>query len=725
MQYQSLTLSHDDIYPFEPLSYQRGALSMTVHTCRKPGVIAALAIAAICASALAGVATAQEVFSVEDVIDLQSAASVQISPDGEWIAYTVSKPRPVDADAGARYTELHLLSTRDGESRSFITGKVNVSTVLWTPDSKAISFLMTRGKNAKRQVWTIRADGGEAVQSTKCKSDVISYRWHPVGDRIAYTTVEPKTKREKELDEKGYGFIFYEENWKHRNLYLANVKDYKVTDDPKQLTSDITVWSFEFDEAGDRIAFGGSEKNLIDYRYMFQKVYLLDPATGDYSAFTNNPGKLGNYVFSPEGDFVAYTAALTQNDHAVSQVYVQPVGGGDAVNLTPTDFAGHAYWVGWRDNNTVVYIAGEGVWNTLSTVKRKGGDRNVILHSEKTGVVFDTPSYTKGFKKVAFTASSPTAPRDVYYWGGKGKLERMTNLNPWVSDRKLGKREVIRYAARDGLELEGLLNYPVDYQPGKRYPLVVQVHGGPESHHRNDWRTYYSRPVQVLNGRGYFVFLPNYRSSTGYGVDLPASTLGDPAGKEFDDIADGIEYLVSQGMVDPKRVGLGGGSYGGFAAAWFATYYTDLVSAVVMFVGISDLISKRSTTDIPWEELYVHSGKLLEEMWEFSLERSPIFYANKSVTATLIIGGAADPRVHPSQSLEMYRRLKMNNHPAVRLVQYPGEGHGNRKMPGRRDVCLRTLQWYDWYVKDAKPIDGPMPPYDISDQYGLDLPDDE
>jgi dipeptidyl aminopeptidase/acylaminoacyl peptidase len=698
---------------------------MTVQPTVKPSAVVALALAAIILSGLTGVAAAQEVFTAEDVFKLEYATSAQISPDGEWIAYTVSKPRGVDEDAGGRYSELHVLSTRNGNTRPFITGKVNVSSVRWAPNSQAISFLMTRGNKAKRQVWTIRVDGGEAVQTTKAKSSVIAFRWHPDGDKIAYTAVAEKSKREKKLDDKGYGFTFYEENRKHRNLYLADVEDQRVTGDPLQLTNDITVWSFEFDTAGDRIAFGGSEKNLIDYRYMFQNVYLLDPASKDYRKLIDNPGKLGNYVFSPEGDFIAFTAALTRNDHAVSQVYVQPVDGGEPVNLTPTDFAGHAYWAGWKDNNTVVYVSGEGVWNTVSTIKRTGGNRKIMLHSEKTGAVFGTPTYTKGFKKVAFLASSPSDPQNVYYWGGKGKLERMTDLNPWVADRRLGKREIIKYTARDGLEVEGLLNYPVDYQPGKRYPLVVQVHGGPESHHRNNWRTYYSRPVQVLNGRGYFVFLPNYRSSTGYGIDLPMSTLGDAAGKEFDDIADGIEYLVDQGMVDSKRVGLGGGSYGGFAAAWFATYYTDLVSAVVMFVGISDLISKRSTTDIPWEELYVHSGKRLEEMWEFSLQRSPIYYASKSVTATLIIGGAADPRVHPSQSLEMYRRLKMNDHPAVRLVQYPGEGHGNRKMPGRRDVCLRTMQWYDWYVKDGKPLDGPMPPYDIGDQYGLDLPEEE
>ncbi|MDZ7370778.1 MAG: S9 family peptidase, partial [candidate division KSB1 bacterium] len=139
------------------------------------------------------------------------------------------------------------------------------------------------------------------------------------------------------------------------------------------------------------------------------------------------------------------------------------------------------------------------------------------------------------------------------------------------------------------------------------------------------------------------------------------------------------------------------------------------------FVGISDLISKRLTTDIPYEELYVHSGRPLEEMWEFSLKRSPIYYAHQSRTAVLIVGGAEDTRVHPAQSLEFYRALKMNGHPAVRWVLYPNEGHGNSRQPGRIDLLHRHLQWFDWYVKDKKPLDGPLPPLDISECYGLEL----
>jgi dipeptidyl aminopeptidase/acylaminoacyl peptidase len=697
---------------------------MTVSTLSPPkGIVALATVVLLATSVLSAPASAQEVFSVEDLFNLKFATSARVSPDGKWIAYTVSIPRAVGEDAGSRYAELHVVSTKTGESRPFVTGKVSVSAVRWSPDGNAISFLMTRGKDAKRQIWSIRIDGGEAVQVTHSKTNVLAYRWHPFEDRIAYVAVEPKGKREKALDKKGYGFVFYEEDLSPRNLYMLDVAEYGAGREAKarRLTDDITVWSLEFSPDGRFLALGASEKNLVDYRYMFQKIYLYDLETDEYRQFSNNPGKLGNFVFSPDGKHIAYTAGLTQNDHAVSQVLVQPVAGGEAVNLTPPAFRGHVSWTAWKDDKTVIFMAGEGVWNTLNAVKRTGGERKVILNSRDTGAAFYPPSYTKGFKELAFTATSPTIPSDVFFWPGKGKPKRMTTLNPWIAQRKLGKREIVRYKARDGAEVEGLLNYPVNYQAGKLYPLVVQVHGGPESHHSNSWRTHYSRPCQVLNGRGYFVFLPNYRGSTGYGLEYVAPHFGDPAGVEFDDIADGIEYLVDQRMVDPTRVGLGGGSYGGYAAAWFSSYYTDLVKAVVMFVGISDLISKRGTTDIPYEELYVHSQKKLEEMWELSLKRSPIYYAHQSKTATLILGGTSDTRVHPSQSLEFYRRLKMNDHAAVRLVRYPGERHGNRKMPGRWDVALRTLQWYDWYLKDGKPVDGEMPPLDISDQYGLDL----
>jgi dipeptidyl aminopeptidase/acylaminoacyl peptidase len=659
-------------------------------------------------------------FSPEDVLKFKRAAEATISPGGEWIGYTVSVPRAANDEAGSAYSEFYLVSTMTGEVRPFITGKVNVSSLRFSPDGSRIAFLMQRGEKAKTQVWMIAVGGGEAVQVTSSESAVSTFRWHPGGDRIAYVATTPQSKREKDLDKKGYGFIFYEENLKDRNLYLLKVGRDGAVGEADKITDGVSVWSFEWSPDGKTIAAGITSKNLVDQEYMFQKIFLIDVSSKTRRQLTDNPGKLGSFAWSPDGARIAYNAAKERKDHSESQVFVMSASGGEAKNLTEPTFRGTVNWVGWKDKDTVVYRASEGMYPTLSTVTAGGGKRTTILDARATDVIFDAPSFTKDFKQFAFTGSSPTVPGDVYLWksGTKG-LKRLTTLNPWVAERTLGKQGIVRYPARDGLEIEGLLVYAVDYKAGQTYPLVVIVHGGPESNYSNGWVTRYAEPVQVLAGRGYAVFLPNYRASTGYGLDFALAGYNDAAGKEFDDIADGIDYLVSAGIVDKERVGLGGGSYGGYAAAWFASYYTSKVKAVCMFVGISDLTSKRLTTDIPYEELYVHSGKTLEEMWQQSLERSPIFWAHQSKTAVLILGGAADPRVHPSQSIEFYRMLKMHDHPAVRLVQYPGEGHGNAKQPGRIDALYRQLDWYDWYVKGAKPLDGPMPALDISERYGL------
>ena len=665
-------------------------------------------------------AAAAGVFTPQDVLSTKKAAEVAVSPNGEWIAYTVYSTRPAEDAPGSGYRELWLVSTTTGEHRPFISGPVSVSAPAWRPDGDMISFRLKRGEDTFTQVWGIPLHGGEARQLTRAHSSVLLYRWQPDGRAIAYVATTPVAAHEKELTEKGYGFIFYEENLKDRTLYIQSMNE---ETEARQLTSEGSVWDFQFNHAGTTIAAAVSPKNLVDQSYMFKKIFLIQAASAEKRQLTHNDGKLGNFAFSPNDEKLIYNAALERKDHQNSQAFVIDVAGGEPVNVTPTNFRGHINWVGWRDDKTAMYKANEGVWTTLSTVPASGGARSVVYNAEQTGVNIYSLSFSTDKKRFALVGSSTTVPEDIYFCRPKQPIQRLTTLNPWIAERDLGEQKVIHYKARDGQDIEGLAIFPVGYKTGERYPLIVNVHGGPESNFLNDWTrtTRYSIAGQVLAGRGYVVFYPNYRSSTGYGLDFAAAGYNDPAGVEFDDIADGIDYFVEQGVADKGRVGLGGGSYGGYASAWFATYYTEKVKAVCMFVGISDLVSKRGTTDIPYEELYVHSGKKLEQMWQQSLERSPIYYAQQSKTATLIAGGAADTRVHPSQSLELFRRMKMNGHPAVRLVQYPGERHGNSKQPGRIDYLYRHLQWYDWYVKDGRPIDGPLPPLDLSENYGLQL----
>ena len=676
-----------------------------------------LTIFTLCTS---GLLFAQPPLSAEELLALESCGNLQLSPDGTEVIYSVSTPRGPNESPGGSRSEYHRMHITSGETSPLFEGKIRGSSPRWSPDGTLIGFLHAES-GEPRQVWAMPAGGGKPFPLTSEPSGVSSFRWQPGHKGIAYLSRDPETAREKELKKRGYGFIYYEENLKNNNLHLSWYDENWEPSGTWQLTQGKNAWDFVFNQQGTAIAVSLSPKNLIDHRYMFRRIYLVNLSTGEMKKVSENEGKLGNYAFSPDGRHLAYAAALHLNDHQVSQAFVTDLSTGSVTNLTPPDFIGHVSWVGWKDNNQLIYYSGEGVYPKLSSVPVTGGKRKILLDAEKLGIIFSTPQKTADFTTFAFTGSTPSDRSNLYSWDGRSKkLNQLTHLNPVLKERTLGVQEVIQYNARDGQQIEGILIHPVGYEAGKKYPLIVYVHGGPESHHSNSWLSRYSTPAQVMAGRGYMVLYLNYRASTGYGVDFAMEGFMDPAGKEFDDIADGIGWVVAEKGADPDRVGLAGGSYGGFASAWFATYYTQYVKAVCMFVGISNNISKRGTTDIPYEELYVHSGKPLEEMWMENLERSPIYWAHQSKTATLIYGGAADTRVHPSQSIELYRRMKMNNHPAVRLVQYPGEGHGNRKQVGQTDVLFRQMAWFDWYVRDLKPLDGPMPPLDLSSQFGLD-----
>jgi dipeptidyl aminopeptidase/acylaminoacyl peptidase len=291
---------------------------------------------------------------------------------------------------------------------------------------------------------------------------------------------------------------------------------------------------------------------------------------------------------------------------------------------------------------------------------------------------------------------------------------RLTTSNPWLDDVALGTQEVVRFNARDGVAIEGLLIHPVGYREGTRYPIVVVVHGGPESHHSNGWLTSYSNWGQLLASKGYFAWFPNYRSSTGYGVSFAKRDHGDPMGAEFRDHLDAIQHFDGLGLIDSARVGIGGGSYGGYTTAWAATQHSETFAAAVSFVPFVDIRTKWLTSDIPWEFYYVH----YEEQWPWLepgmlIDRSPLTWAENCTTPLLLLGGTADPRVHPSQPHMLYRKIKLSTDTPVRYVQYPGEGHGNRTNVYQYDYLLRSMRWFDYYLQSGDRRQSPPPDPDL------------
>ncbi len=441
---------------------------------------------------------------------------------------------------------------------------------------------------------------------------------------------------------------------------------------------------------------------LVDDFYMKRGVFIF--STDDPSApktTVDHSAKLGAMAWSPNGQQLAMIAGAHINDPIDGRLFVVPVEGGEPTSLYP-DYKGKFESIEWVDNETIVFLASEGVWSVLGTTKADGTRRKMI--TEKEGPII-RQFHRNPQGHYVLVADTPQHPAEVYLLEeGSKRPRRMTNHNPWLDERDLSQQAVVNYKAQDGMELEGLLIYPNNFEKDKKYPLVTVVHGGPESHYSNGWVTGYSAPGQMAAGEGMAVFYPNYRGSTGRGVAFAMSSQRDLAGKEFDDVVDGVDHLIEMGLVDGDKVGVTGGSYGGYATGWLSTKYTDRFAAGVMFVGISDNISKWGTSDIP-EELYlVHARKRIWEDYEFFLKRSPIYYAGEAKTPLLIMAGAEDTRVDPSQSMELYRHIKTRTDTPVELILYPGEGHGNRNSTARYDYSLRMLGWFNKYLlNEVKP----------------------
>ena len=652
---------------------------------------------------------AQDALTERNIFDLRQVVEAKISPDAKHVAYTVTVPRPFTDAPGGDYRELRVLDLQSGDDRAYITGKKTVFRLGWTGDSRMITFVANFDDAPGTQVYGMRLDGGEAAALTQSPTGVRGYALRPDGGAIAYLATEPADPSLAKLKAKGFNAEVYEESNPDQNVYLRTLADGAT----KRLTEGVSVFDIEWSPDGGRIAAAVAPQNTVDDSYMFKRIHLLDPATGALTKLVDNPGKLGQMAWSPDSRRLAFISAVAVWDSKEGSIFITEVADPKPfaqLRNYSKDFEGTVTGINWRDASTLLFTAEEGVDVTLRAQDVSGAASMVLLEAGR----LDIGGFSPAGGTVALTGSTPTHPRELFTFDGSA-LTRRTTFNDWLSSVRLAKQERFVYEARDGLEITSVLLYPRDYQPGKKYPLIVDIHGGPESAYQNGWVTGYGNWGQVAAARGYFVFMPNYRASTGRGVAFAKMGLGDLAGKEFTDVLDGIDALIGKGMVDAKRVGIGGGSYGGYFSAWAATRHSERFAAAVVFVGVSNQISKRNTTDIPWEDYYVHWGIWTHENFEKVYDRSPVKWAKDSRTPTLILHGTEDPRVHPSQSLELYRSLKMHGKAPVRLIWYPGEGHGNRRTPARLDYIMRTMDWFEFYLQG----DGTgMPPSTL--EYGID-----
>jgi len=644
--------------------------------------------------------------TIEEMMQIKRVTSVELSDDHAYIAYGVSDPADPLKENKTPENHLYVYNTDTGESIAYYTNG-SVSNVAFRPGGESVTFITRTEDDKVNAIYEMPLTGGGPTRLFQFETSIRDYQWSPDGERLAFTAPEPTEKVEHKLP---YHPDIYEEGLSHRRAYVVDMTDRNPS--ASRLKVEGTIYIVRWSPDGEELAVSVAPTPLVDDYYMKQDVKVVSHATRE--VITNDidhDGKLTDIRWSPDGERLALLAGNDIHDVIAGRIMIVSADGGTPENIYP-DFKGKFEQIAWTQPNTIHFIASESTASGFGTINPDGSDFSYEL--KPGGPIYESFSYSNA-GHVAFEVNTQSHPEEVYYRSGSGKPERITHINPWLEDEPLGEQTVVTYEARDGRTIEGLLIKPVGFEPGSEVPLIVEVHGGPEAHYSNGWLTSYSRPGQVAAARGYAVFYPNYRGSTGRGIEFLKSSQGDAAGAEYDDIVDGVKYLIDQGIADPDRIGVTGGSYGGYATGWMATYYSEHFDAAVMNYGISNNISKWGTSDIP-EELYlVHARERLWEdnNWMKYLERSPVYHVDKAQTPLLITHGTEDTRVHPEQSLELYRHMKVRK-PEVplRLVRYPGAPHGYDRASVQYDYTIRMFRWFDTFLKG----DGEKPPVHINRQ---------
>ncbi|MEX0721091.1 MAG: S9 family peptidase [Balneolaceae bacterium] len=638
---------------------------------------------------------AQNGLSSEQVSNIQSVGSVYLSADGNTAAYTLTVPADPFEENVAPSTHLYLMDVESEESRPFITG-INVSGVAFRPDNNSITYLHKKEDDETQSLYEVSLEGGEPQKLFAFETNISGYEWAADGNHIVFRAEQPTEEADSLLP---YSPELYEENLINTWAYIQNVA--MEGHAPHRIPAAGSVYAAHWSPDQQKLAIAIAPTPLVDDFYMSQKVLVIDHESGLVQAEADHEGKLGQIAWSPDGEKLAIIAAANINDPIAGRLKIVNPETGEA-DLLMEDFKGMFGQVEWIDNNTLNYLASRGVWSEFGIINSDGTQGDVIV--ETGGPILKGFAHSNG--TYVFDVSTPDHPDELYLMEeNKNSPQRITNSNPWLDDVELSNQELFTYTTSDGFEIEGLLMYPLNYQEGMRYPLINVIHGGPEAHFSNGWLTSYSMPGQIAAGEDYVVFYPNYRGSTGRGMEFAMSSQGDLGGAEFDDIVEGVDHLIETGLVDEDKVGVTGSSYGGYATAWMSTYYSDRFAAGVMSVGVSNNLSKWGTSDIP-EELYqVHARKRIWDDYQGYLERSPIYYADQAETPLLILHGKEDTRVDPGQSHELYRHIKTRTDTPVKLVLYPGEGHGNRRATSQFDFNLRMMHWFNQYLKggDERP----------------------
>jgi dipeptidyl aminopeptidase/acylaminoacyl peptidase len=682
------------------------------HTAAPPRpdlAIPLLALLALLGSASAAAAAGERPWTSDDILALKAVSDPRVSPDGTLVAYVVESLNP---EKDAYQTDVWLVPTAGGEARPLAAAAVSDDSPRWSPDGRFVAFRSERARpgakgdeadEAKRQIWLIRPDGGEAVPLTSAPGSVSAFEWSHDGRTIGFLAREPKSearrKREKDKDDAWTPSELHP--W--GRLWVIDV----ATKAARQLTSgELHVSGFALAPDGSRAAFSGQPTPLVPDSFR-SDLYLVDLAGGAPVPLVARRGPDASPAWSPDGKWVAFVSQDGRDEewYTNSCVSVVPAAGGVPRNLTASFDEEVGASLAWTpDSAGIVFSALDRTAGHVYSVSLDGRVAPLTRGPEvNAGASLDRAGET-----LVYLRQDSVTPREVWALRlpragtaakprAAAEPRRLTDTNPQLRELLAFPKQLFTWKGAGGWDMEGLLVLPPGHVRGSRVPLALTVHGGPAGTHSNSFT-----PAPRVWGwplflqAGYAVFFPNPRGSGGYGERFRAANVRDWGVGDFEDLMRGIDALVERGIADPERLTVNGWSYGGFMTSTVVTK-TDRFKSAIVGAAVTNLASFTGTADIPeFARSYFRSWP-----WEdpdLYVKHSALFHAGNVRTPSLVVHGDRDERVPVSQGWEFYNALRLRGVPTELLI-LPRQPHGIREPRLLRACHEWFLRWTEKYTR--------------------------
>jgi dipeptidyl aminopeptidase/acylaminoacyl peptidase len=623
-------------------------------------------------------ADAPKLLTPEASLNLRTISDLQFSPDGVRLAFVVSEP-PKDE---RRARHIWLYDEQSGGIRQFTYSAKTESSPRWSPDAKQLAFLSNRDE--EQQIYVMRADGGEATALTKGKRSVQSFAWSPDGKQISFLAPDAKTETEEKKEKDKDDAHVADKEDKRARLWLLTV----ATGEAKALTQpNWEIHETEWHPSGTGLMLSATDHPESDQNT--HRIFSFRLSDNTMTQVFAPRGPFGNIRIAPDGKTMGFIGCRVDGP-APHDLMIVHHGDKAAQNLTGASIDRPIVDFRWAKDGGLLAVMADGFRSKFVAFTSEGALKDASAALSTNPAAFAASSSGE----VVFVGHTATTPQELWLWDQKSPAKQISHFNVSWKQYTLSAPEFYKFKSFDGLEIEAALLKPAGYDGKSKLPLIAVIHGGPTGNWSDSIETW----GQLLAARGYVVFYPNIRGSSGYGQKFIEMNRGDWGGGDYRDLMAGVDDLVARGIADPEKLAIGGWSYGGYMAEWAITQTTRF-KAAVSGAGLSNLISEYGTEQGPSYDEWFYGVPYEPEKVAGFLNSSPFVHLRNAKTPTLILQGDADLTDPLGQSQELYRGLKRYG-VETEMVVYPREPHGFREEKHLLDRLNRILTWYDKYLKD-------------------------